>query len=418
MSQRPSFYGLYATREKHPTYRVDLTELFSAGLTRKGHRIDWHMQAIDRSPTETVSLASGGKVFVGRAFGGASLWRKVFNQLAGLRHDFRLYRLAQREDYDFVQVRDKTFAALVGLLAARSRGIPFFYWMSFPYPEADRFRANDPEMNISLTLRSFYRLRGAWTAWLLYRVILPRASHVFVQSDRMKDDVARRGVVPEQMTAVPMGINLEQVGATNGEEATTPTLVYVGSLVRLRRIDFLLHMLKRVHEQVPEAELLLVGDGPARDMAFLKSETQRLGLTSKVRYTGFVPMSEAWTYIQHATVCLSPLRPNPILDAGTPTKVIEYMAFNRVVVANRHPDQSKLLEESGAGYAVEYESDAFAQAVIELLRDPESARRMGARGREYVRRHRSYAALTDALEARYLELLGREQSLPLAEATR
>jgi glycosyltransferase involved in cell wall biosynthesis len=129
-------------------------------------------------------------------------------------------------------------------------------------------------------------------------------------------------------------------------------------------------------------------------------------------------MSEAWTYIQQATVCLSPLRPNPILDAGTPTKVIEYMAFNKVVVANRHPDQSKLLEESGAGYAVEYESDAFAQAVIELLRDPESARRMGARGREYVRRHRSYAALTDALEARYLELLGREQSLPLAEATR
>jgi glycosyltransferase involved in cell wall biosynthesis len=412
------FLCLYAAREKHPATRVDLTELFSAGLVGRGHAIDWHMQGAGAQAGGWIQLSAKERVCVGTGYGGRSVLTQVRNLLAGLEHDLRLYRIAGTRDYDFVQVRDKIFAGLIGLLAAKTRGLPFYYWMSFPYPEADRYRADDPYMRISFALRSFYRLRGAWTDWLLYRVLLPRASHVFVQSDRMKDMVAARGIPADKMTAVPMGINLDQV-AERGEPNASggQRLVYVGSMVRLRRMEFLLETLKRVHAEFPHAELLMVGEGLPRDMAFLREEAARLGVRDRVHFTGALPMERAWDEIRGADICLSPLAPNPILEVGTPTKVIEYMAFNKVVVANNHPDQTKLLEESGAGLAVEYEPQAFADAIVRLLRDPEGAAAMGARGRDYVSRNRSYAALSAALESRYLQLLGRSAAVRLAEAT-
>ncbi|HKO89206.1 MAG TPA: glycosyltransferase family 4 protein, partial [Burkholderiales bacterium] len=384
------------------------TELFSAKLANKGHSVDWHMQAMNKASSGWIQITPNERVCVGRSFGGRSLWHKALNQLSGLRHDLRLYSLALKRHYDFIQVRDKIFAAFIALLAARLHRIPFYYWMSFPYPEADLYRAADKEMNLPFLLRVFYRLRGHWTGWLLYRVVLPQASHVFVQSDRMKADVAAKGIAQEKMTAVPMGINLDRIDTT----AVTPLsensarLVYTGSLVRLRRIDFLLDVLKRVQTRIPHAELVLVGEGLPRDMQFLEAEAARLGVNDSVRFVGFVPTEQAWAFVRDADVCLSPLPPNPILDCGTPTKVIEYMALNKPVVANRHPDQSKVLNESGAGFAVDYDAQSFADAVVELLSNPTVAAQMGARGLLYVRQHRSYDALATALELQYLRLLG------------
>jgi glycosyltransferase involved in cell wall biosynthesis len=415
---RTSFTCLYATREKHPTFRVDLTELFSAKLAAKGHSIDWHMQSINRASSGWVQVSRSERVCVGRNFGSGTFVHKVLNQLSGLRHDLRLYTLAFKRHYDFIQVRDKIFAGFLALLAARLQRIPFYYWMSFPYPEADLYRAKDAEMNIPLAMRWFYRIRGLWTGWLLYRIVLPRASHVFVQSDRMKANVAAKGVSPENMTAIPMGINLDRMppAAPALTPGRAPRLVYTGSLVRLRRIDFLIDVLKRVKARVPEAELVLVGEGLPRDMHFLKAEAERLDVAESVYFTGFLPTDQAWEFVRDADVCLSPLPPNPILDCGTPTKVIEYMAFNRPVVANRHPDQGKLLDESGAGFAVEYDAQSFADAVVELLVDPARAAEMGGRGLAYVRQHRSYDALATTLEQEYIRLLGWRSGARMAEA--
>jgi len=409
-----TFTLLYSTRERHPTFRVDLVELFSAGLAvRAGHRVDWHMQSAQAAPASLVRASANERVFVGAAVAGKGVLGKLRNHLAAWRHDLRLYRLVRRGDYDFVQVRDKVLAGLVCLAAARARRIPFFYWMSFPYPEADLFRAGDPAMDLPWTLRAFYRLRGRLTRWLLYRVVLPRADHVFVQSERMREDVAACGIDPGRMTAVPMGVNVARIreaAARDGDAAEPDArgrrrLVYVGTLVRVRRIDLLLDVLRRVRAAGSDAMLELVGDGPEPDVRFLREEARRLGLAGHVRFTGFLPPERAWAHIRRAEVCLSPFRPSPILDSTSPTKVIEYLACGRPVVANRHPDQAKVLGESGAGLVVDYDPQAFADAVLELLAEPERARAMGRRGVDYVGRHRSYDQLSRRLEARYRELL-------------
>jgi glycosyltransferase involved in cell wall biosynthesis len=122
---------------------------------------------------------------------------------------------------------------------------------------------------------------------------------------------------------------------------------------------------------------------------------------------GALPQAQALRYAQEADVCASPFYPTPVLRSTSPTKLVEYMALGKAVVANDHPEQRRVLEESAAGYCVPYDERAFADAVISLLAHPDTSRQMGARGRQYVREHRSYPSIAAALESRLLDIARR-----------
>jgi glycosyltransferase involved in cell wall biosynthesis len=133
---------------------------------------------------------------------------------------------------------------------------------------------------------------------------------------------------------------------------------------------------------------------------------ERLDLKSAVVFVGQLPQSEALQYVREADVCTSPFFPTPILQSASPTKLVEYMAMGKAVVANDHPEQKRVIEESGAGYCVPYDEEPFAAAIVNLLQNPEIARRMGERGRSYVIEHRAYGVIADRVERRILEVVG------------
>jgi glycosyltransferase involved in cell wall biosynthesis len=179
-------------------------------------------------------------------------------------------------------------------------------------------------------------------------------------------------------------------------------------LGRERRIDFLLRVLARVRAEIPEIKLYLVGRGESpQDEEFLLAEARRLDVLSAVVFTGQLPQQEALRYVQDADVCVSPFFPTPILNSTSPTKLVEYMAMSKAVVANTHPEQQLLIEQSGGGLCVPYEENAFAAAIVKLIRAPELARAMGERGRRYVIEHRSYAVIASAVEREMLRIAGK-----------
>jgi glycosyltransferase involved in cell wall biosynthesis len=175
--------------------------------------------------------------------------------------------------------------------------------------------------------------------------------------------------------------------------------VSLGALTRVRRLDFLVRVLARVRSKITDAQLYFVGSGddPA-DEQLLRDEAARLGLSQAVVLVGQLPQLQALRYVQEADVCVSPFFPTPILNSTSPTKLVEYMAMGKAVVANDHPEQQLLIEHSGAGYCVPWDEERFAQAIIKLMLDPGSARSMGERGRQYVLEHRAYEAIADLVE--------------------
>jgi glycosyltransferase involved in cell wall biosynthesis len=213
-----------------------------------------------------------------------------------------------------------------------------------------------------------------------------------------------------------MGIDLASFdGAPSPVRSQVPSgdrcILYLGTIVRVRRLDFLIRVLAKVRESVGDAKLYIVGGGnDAADEKLLLDETARLGLESAVVMVGHVPRARALEYVRDADVCVSPFYPTPILNSTSPTKLVEYMAMGKAVVANDHPEQRLVIEESGAGYCVRWDEAEFARAIVALLNAPEQAREMGERGRRYVTEHRSYARIADVVERELLAIAGLPQA--------
>jgi len=406
----PKFRLLVLSSDPFPPSRVDVSVLFGEELAGRGHRIDWILQSEADCDRGYVTQWGGGTVWVAATNSRNSLLSRLGKHFAGIWNDARVFSLLRGNRYDAIEVKDKFIGGVFAVIAARLFRKRFVYWLSFPFPEFYLTKARDGLAPYPL----LYRLRGLGFRVMLYRILLPAADHVFVQSEQMRRDIAAEGIPLDKLTAVPMGIKLD-----SGMQAPVPSsrsripegqrcFMYLGTLGRERRIDFVLRTLARVLRAEPDAKLYLVGKGEQPgDEEFLRQEAQRLGVAASVVLTGQLPRQEALRYVQDADVCVSPFYPTPVLNSTSPTKLVEYMAMGKAVVANTHPEQKLLIDQSGCGYCVPYDEDAFADAIVKLLRAPEMARAMGERGRRYVIEHRSYGVIANNVERAMLRVAGK-----------
>ena len=396
---------LFFTAEQWPTYRPDIVALFGKYLPRHGITSDLVTER--NIVTEDNSEFTWG--------GGQSILCNVPRNRAGqylvkFWHNLRTMISMDAKKYDAIQVRDMPLTALAGLVVARFKGIQFFYWLSFPLSEAyiERARIKGIKGGIYFWIPL---TRGILGKWLLYQIVLPRADHVFVQSNQMQFDVARQGIPMSKMTPVPMGVDAEIIQPLDILPVDDPRfvgkriIVYLGTLDPNREIEILLQMLIYVKKAIPNILLIFVGDTTDDGhREWLKKEALRLRVAELVVWTGWLESKIAWSYVRASEIGLSPIPRGYLLDMGSPTKAFEYMAIGLPVLANDNPDQAKVIEESGAGLCVRLEPRIFAETVVQLLEDDELRLKMGNKGREYVLRNRSYDYLAIEVKKIYMIL--------------
>jgi len=121
-----------------------------------------------------------------------------------------------------------------------------------------------------------------------------------------------------------------------------------------------------------------------------------------------VPHDEVPALLRAARVGIFPIAlddPYAVYRTSSPLKVVEYLGAGLPVVASRVRDAEDALGQSGGGACVENDPVAFAETVAGYLRDPDRARRDGARGRAWVEDHRLFDVLAREVEAAYRRLL-------------
>jgi len=393
---------LFIARDKFPPFRVDVSTLFGEELVGRGHKIDWLLQSEQHCDSSFCTTWRGGKAWIGATTAGSTRISRLRQHFRSISNDLRMFGISRNESYDVIQVRDKLIAGLFAIVASKLSKTRFVYWLSFPIPEAKTYRA---QMGLS-RFPIFDYIRGHVFGLLLYRIIMPMADHIFVQSEQMKRDVEQKGINGNKLTAVPMGVSIENVRLEDSPPHTNEKIIlYLGDISKIRGMGFLLRVQKKVLEQIPDAKLYLVGSAQdPNDVIELQNESERLGIASSVIFTGFVEKEEVCSFIRRASLCVSPLYPTPIYKPASPTKLIEYMANEKAVVVNDHPEQKQVITDSGGGLCVPYEESSFSRAVIELLENPVKAAVMGRKGRKYVEKYRSYNVIADIVEQQYLSL--------------
>lgn len=386
----------YIVRDPLPPRRADVSTLFGAELPRHGVHAALVGQAgaDGAGQADAAAAGPGGMHVVGSLGSRFAALLSPFWDLLGLLRAWRRTRPG------CIQVRDKIASAWLALLAARLLGLPFVYWMSFPIVEGFEVRRDAIRARGKSALWLAHALRAGASRLLLYRLVLPRADHVFVQSEAMRAWLAGRGIAPARMTAVPMGVDSARFERSAIVPSADPRLdgrrvvLYLGSVAQSRRSGFLLDVIMLLRARRPDILLVIVGDAPSPDeMAWMRREIAGLKLGEHVLLTGWLPQQEALGYALRAEIGLSPIPRGPLFDVSSPTKLVEYLALGIPSVANDIPDQALVLAESGAGLCVPMEAQAFADATLRLLDDRVLAAGLAVRGPPWVRANRSYDIL-------------------------
>ncbi|PWI43366.1 glycosyltransferase family 4 protein [Streptomyces sp. ICBB 8177] len=177
-----------------------------------------------------------------------------------------------------------------------------------------------------------------------------------------------------------------------------PVVVCVSRLVRRKGQDTLIRAMPDVLRRVPDAVLLIVGDGPYR--AELEKLAADTGVAEAVRFTGAVPWEQLPAHYGAGDVFAMPCRTRRGgLDVeGLGIVYLEASATGLPVVAGDSGGAPDAVLDGETGWVVRGgEPDQAADRVATLLEDPELRARLGSRGRRWVEESWRWDLLADRL---------------------
>jgi glycosyltransferase involved in cell wall biosynthesis len=223
--------------------------------------------------------------------------------------------------------------------------------------------------------------------------LLDRLDGLVVLTDAQRRDVIDLGARPERVHVVPNAT--ARVAHTPSLEDKDPRLVSVVSrLAPQKALHEAIYAFGSVLAEVPDARLEIYGSGPST--ADLQGLVSELGLDGSVRLMGRTPEPHAVMARSICTVSTSDWEAMPlsILESGaTGTPVVAYDCLY---------GPEALIDDGVDGRLVgRGDRDALARAIVDLLRHPEEAVRMGRAAQERTRtRHAREQVL-----ARWLDVL-------------
>ena len=165
---------------------------------------------------------------------------------------------------------------------------------------------------------------------------------------------------------------------------------FLGTLKPWHGLGSLLEAFAGLDDELPRAQLLLVGDGPERES--LEARASQLGISQRVHFTGAVAPETVPAWLASMDVAVAPYPP---LESFyfSPLKLYEYLAAARPVIASRLGQISEVVEDGVSGLLVKPGCPMeLRAALLRLAGDPELGKALGLAGRDWVLAHRTWRA--------------------------
>lgn len=220
------------------------------------------------------------------------------------------------------------------------------------------------------------------------RIMLRSADVVTAVSRAALEQAIQRGAEPERMLLLPNAVDT-QVYCPDADGAPVRAryglngaivIGFIGTFGVWHGAPVLARAFTLLRERVPDLDvrLLMIGDGPERGLA--ERIIGEAGLGSEAVFTGLVPQVEGPVHLAAADILVSPTMPAPDGEEffGSPTKLFEYMAMGRAIVASDMAQIAELLEhEQTALLVTPGDLDSLVQALTKLCIDAELRIKIG-----------------------------------------
>ena len=342
----------------------------------------------------------------------AKLPKKVRNVMRGLVSTLplmdiylahRIRKLYDVSPFDALHIHD-LYLVGAGLRAGRELGVPVVADLHENWVEALKHYAwsNRYPGKLVVNIPRWERTERRW---------VHAVDRLIVVIEEAVERYERMGVPRERITVVPNTVKLNAFRSYEIKPELVErwrsacTLVYTGGIDAHRGLETVIDAMPAILTDLPEARLVIVGDGRTRPE--LEDRAARLGLGEHITFEGWQPQALMKSYIAAADICLVPHLKTVHTDATIPHKLFHYMFMGKPVVVTDCRPLERIVEGERAGRV--YPSGdvaAFARVVVELAAHPEERHAMGTRGHEAVQKRYNWDATAAGLVRLYQDLRG------------
>ncbi|GAC1350447.1 MAG: N-acetyl-alpha-D-glucosaminyl L-malate synthase BshA [Ktedonobacteraceae bacterium] len=323
-----------------------------------------------------------------------------------------------RHRYDLLHVYQLNLLALPTALACRLTGKPLVVAVRSALLPGGKQTSNPiiPLLRVDKTTRIIHDLadleRFGWPVVRFTRFLLrSKQVMVVILSSRMREYLAVHHFILPNIQLIPNGVDTRRfqvIQATctarvgnysdNRSEAHLQTVVSVSRLSYEKGIDVLLLAWQLVYKEVPQAKLLIVGNGPLE--AQLVDMVEALGIAESVEFMGM--QDDVAAQLHRSSIAVLPSR-----HEGMPNAVLEAMACGLPCVATRVSGSEDIIEQGVNGLLVEIEDYRdMAHALLALLRDAALTRKVGYAARATIEERYTLERVTDLYVKLYYTMVG------------
>jgi glycosyltransferase involved in cell wall biosynthesis len=256
-----------------------------------------------------------------------------------------------------------------------------------------------PGVKVLCTRHNDNRYRQRWPMRPLITWNTRWFHHVIAISEHIKRFNQHYQRVPaEKITVIPYGYDPPAETASMAPKCSDPfTLGMVGRLVPQKSHATAIQALPLILKSVPRVRLVILGDGPLRQE--LTRLVDQLHLTAHVEFLGYQPQALEW--MRHFDLLIHPSQ-----HEGFGLVLLEAMAARLPIVATRVSAIPEIVQDGQTGLLVPpQDPPALAQAVVQLLTNPEQRAQMGAAGYARLVQEFSVARMVERTAALYQSLL-------------
>lgn len=223
----------------------------------------------------------------------------------------------------------------------------------------------------------------------------------------------RYGISPDKMVVVPNYQDLDTLAEPEdvvpiGSRPDRFTVTFAGSIgTPGRGVQVAVAAVPHVLERIPEARLVIVGDGAY--LPRVKELAESLGVSDAVEFTGWVDSALVPGYIAASDVCVIPfLKEHLQYNLGNPHKLFQYMGARKPVLVSDCYEIARHVREIGAGLVFASGDPADFALKLSEMRSQEIRRAMGESGYEAVRSRYNFESLSPTILSIYDGLAKRD----------
>jgi glycosyltransferase involved in cell wall biosynthesis len=203
---------------------------------------------------------------------------------------------------------------------------------------------------------------------------------------------ASRSCPPEKISVV-MNSPDEEVFKVRGPKAAPRevrnkpfVIMYHGSLVERNGLDLAVDAFEKVRNSISNAELRIYGSPNAFLDRVMASAADR-GLSGSIRYLGPKSIEQIVEAIEECDVGIIPNQRNIFTELNTPTRIFEYLALGKPVIAPRAPGICDYFDDAALLFFELGDSDDLARQILYVFSHPEECKKVMMRGQAIHQSH-------------------------------